>query len=81
MNDLLHNYLEELKRHNRFQKTVLGLSNPNAKHEEVDIRTYAKYVLKEGTNEEKRELMGCFKSKLKITRGIITLVTEDGSAH
>ena len=64
---------EELKRHNKFQKSVLGLSDPSAKHEEVDIKTYAKYILKEGTNEEKRELMGCFKSKLKVTKGIVTV--------
>jgi hypothetical protein len=64
---------EELKRHNKFQRTVLGLSNPKAKHEEIDIRTYAKYILKEGTNEERRELMGCFKSKLKITKGQVMI--------
>ncbi|NNM83935.1 hypothetical protein HKL94_01830 [Candidatus Parcubacteria bacterium] len=64
---------DELKRHNKFQRTVLGLSDPKAKHEEVDIRTYAKYILKEGTNEEKRELMEYFKSKLKITKGVVTI--------
>ena len=64
---------EELKRFNKFQRTVLGLSDPKAKHEEFDIRTYAKYILKEGTNEEKRELMGCFKSKIKIANGIVTV--------
>lgn len=53
---------EELKRYNRFQKTVLGLSDPAAKHTDVD-------------NEEKRELMGCLKSKLKITKGVIMIGT------
>ena len=64
---------EELKRHNKFQRTVLGLSDPKAKHEEIDFRVYAQYILKEGTNEEKRELMGCFKSKLKISEGVVTI--------
>lgn len=64
---------EELKRHNKFQRTVLGLSNAKAKHEDVDIKTYAKYVLKEGTNEERRELLGCLKSQLKITEGVVTI--------
>jgi hypothetical protein len=64
---------EELKRFNKFQRTVLGLSDPKAKHEEFDIRTYAKYILKAGTLEEKRELMGCFKSRIKITKGIVTI--------
>lgn len=64
---------EELKRYNRFQRTVLGMSDPKAKHSDVDIKTYAKYILKEGTNEEKRELMGCFKSKIKITKGVVII--------
>jgi hypothetical protein len=42
-------------------------------HEEVDLKTYVKYTLKEGSNEEKRELMGNFKSKIKITKGIVTI--------
>jgi len=29
--------------------------------------------LKEGTNEEKRELMGCFKSKFKVNNGTVTI--------
>jgi hypothetical protein len=62
-----------LKRFNKFQRTVLGSSNPKAKHEDIDLKTYAKYTLKEGSNEEKRELMGCFRSKLKITKGIVTI--------
>lgn len=64
---------DELKRHNNFQRTVLGLSNPDATHEEINIKTYAKYILKEGTNEEKRELMGCFKSKFKVMKGVVSV--------
>ena len=68
-----HKFEEELKRFNKFQRGVLGLSNPKAKHEDINSKTYAKYVLKEGTNEEKRELMGFLKSKVKITKGIVTI--------
>ncbi len=64
---------EELKRFNKFQRGVLGFSDRKTKHEDIDLKTYAKYILKEGTNEEKRELMGCFKSKIKITKGIVTI--------
>ncbi len=64
---------EELKRFNKFQRGVLGHTNPKAKHEDVDPKAYARYTLKEGSNEEKRELMGCFKSKLKITKGVVTV--------
>ena len=52
---------------------VFGISKPKAKHQEIDIKTYAKYILKEGTNQEKSELAGCFKSKLKMTKEIVTL--------
>lgn len=64
---------EELKRFNKFQRGVLGFSNSKSVHQDIDLKTYAKYILKEGTNEEKRELMGCFKSKIKITKGIVTI--------
>ena len=64
---------EELRRFNKFQRSVLGFSDHKTKHEDIDLKTYAKYILKEGTNEEKRELMGCFKSKIKITKGIVTI--------
>lgn len=65
-----YKFEDELKRFNKFQRTVLGLAKSGSNHDEVDIKTYAKYILKEGTNEEKRELMGCFRSKLKITKGV-----------
>jgi DNA invertase Pin-like site-specific DNA recombinase len=64
---------DELKRHNKFQRTVLGFSGEKEKHKDIDLKTYAKYILKDGTNEEKRELMGCFKSKIKITKGVVTI--------
>ena len=64
---------EELKRFNKFQRGVLGMNDSSAKHQEVDLKTYAKYTLREGTKEEKRELMGCFKSKIKITKGVVTI--------
>lgn len=62
---------EELRRFNKFQRTVLGSDDPKVKHEDTDPKVYAKYILKEGTNEEKREIMGCFKSKIKITKGVV----------
>jgi site-specific DNA recombinase len=64
---------EEIKRQNRFQRGVLGIQNPNKKHEDIDLKSYAKYILKDGTNEEKRELMGCFKSQIKVTKGVVEI--------
>jgi hypothetical protein len=63
-----HKFEEELKRHNKFNRGVLKIKNQDKAYQDVDLKTYAKYILKDGTNEEKRELMGCFKSKIKITK-------------
>ena len=56
---------KEMERFNHFRNKVLGLSNEElAKQSALDLRAYAKYLLKEGTTEEKREIMQSFKSRL-----------------
>lgn len=56
---------KEMDRLNHFRNKVLGLTDEEvADQKKLDLRAYAKYVLKEGTIEEKRELMQSFKSKL-----------------
>lgn len=62
----------ELKRFNRFQKVVLG-SNPDVTHKDADLKTYAKYILKEGSILEKRQLISYFKTKLVITKKVVTI--------
>jgi len=62
----------ELRRFNKFQRAVLE-ETPEKTHKDADLKTYAKYILKEGTNAEKRQLMGHFKTKLKIARKIVTI--------
>lgn len=64
---------EELKRHNKFHRAVLGMKGKADAHHEIDLRDYAKYVLREGSNEEKRELMGCFKSRIAVLKKVVTL--------
>lgn len=64
---------EELKRYNKFNRGVLGMNSPSSKHKEIDLKTYAKYILMNGSNEEKRELMGCFKSRIKVTAKVVTI--------
>ena len=64
---------EELKRFNKFHKGVLGVSGKQEKHKDIDLKTYTKYLLKEGSNEEKRELMGCFKSQVVVRDKLVTL--------
>jgi len=36
------------------------------KLKEVDIQNYAKYILLEGTKQEKRDLLECLKSKIYL---------------
>jgi DNA invertase Pin-like site-specific DNA recombinase len=62
---------EEVDRYNKFQHTVLKMQGQesNADKKEVfNIRTYAKYVLKEGKMIEKRELLASLKSRLILTK-------------
>jgi len=60
-------------RHNRFNQAVLGIKNPSGKYSDIDLKTYVQYILKSGSNEEKRELMGCFKSRIKVTQKVVTI--------
>ena len=64
---------EELKRYNKFHRGVLGVSSSSTKHKDIDLKTYAKYILKEGSNEEKRELMGCLESKVCVKDKVVRL--------
>jgi hypothetical protein len=62
----------EIQRFSKMQKFFLGtkekISIPS-----VDIRGYEKYVLREGANEEKREILGCFKSRIYLAEKKIIL--------
>jgi hypothetical protein len=64
---------DELKRFNRFQRGVLQFSDGKIKQKEIDLKTHIKYVLHEGSNQEKRELMGCFKSRIKVVDGVVAI--------
>lgn len=55
---------EEVKRFSRFQSMVLGKKVKKETVDDVDVRMYAKYLLKEGTQVEKRNLLSNLKSKL-----------------
>ncbi len=54
---------EEIVRYNKFRMGVLGAKKKD-RAPDIDIRTYAKYLLKDGTITEKRELLSCLKSQL-----------------
>ena len=56
---------EELARFNKFRVGVLGQKKETA-NTDVDIRNYVKYLLRDGTITEKRELLLFMRSKLVI---------------
>src|SRR3989344_1540251 len=56
---------EEGARDNKFRIGVLGMKTKD-RNSAIEERNYAKYLLKEGTITEKRELLSCLKSALVL---------------
>ena len=69
---------DEIKRFNIFQRSVLGAKDGGKIKTDVDtdIRNYAKYLLKEGSTVEKRELLGNLRSRILYKDKVLTLVKE-----
>jgi DNA invertase Pin-like site-specific DNA recombinase/predicted metal-binding protein len=55
----------EIQKFKSFQQIVLG-DKGKVIVEDIDVRNYAKYVLREGSDNEKRELLGNIRSKIVI---------------
>lgn len=55
---------DEIARFNIFQRSVLGATDKIKNNTETYIRNYAKYILKEGTVGEKRELLANLRSRI-----------------
>ncbi len=72
--DIKKKFEAEVVRLNKFQRSFVAASNgPKIKTKDVDFKDYARYVLKEGTMTERREFMGCIKSKLTVTKKVVAL--------
>lgn len=64
----------EVDRFNKFQSMVFNNKTLNKKDKPtVDMRVYAKYVLKEGSVIEKRELLANLRSKITLKDKVLTL--------
>lgn len=59
---------DEIVRFIKFHKGVPGINGKAEAHQDIDLKDYTKYVLREGGNEEKRELLGCLKSKILLSQ-------------
>jgi len=68
---------EEIKRFNRLQRLATkGTPKYSINEDDVNTREYAKYVLREGTPLEKRELLGHLRSRLVLNDKKISLIEE-----
>jgi len=65
---------QEVGRYYKFSKNVLKIDDEKSKSQkEIDMRNYAKYLLKEGSMLEKRELLSNLQSKLVMKNKKIIL--------
>lgn len=67
---------DEVARFNIFQRSVLGSTDKVKNREDMDIRNYAKYILKEGSVSEKRELLGNLRSRIVYKDKTLTLLKD-----
>jgi site-specific DNA recombinase len=63
----------EVERIRKFQDGVFGMKAPKTNTADVDIRNYAKYILRAGTVFEKRELLMNMRSKITVANKKIQL--------
>ena len=57
---------QEVVRYNISRRMVLGKGKDSKPEEDLDIKIYTRYLLKEGSMIEKRELLANVKSRLKL---------------
>jgi len=66
---------KEIQLHNEFQESVLEKEvKEKVKIKEIDIRNYAKHILRKRPLHEKRELLSCLRSKLVLRDKQISLL-------
>jgi len=71
----MHKSMEdEVKRFNKFQKNVFGVKEKIKTDEDLNIRKYAKYLLKEGSTSEKRLLLSNLRSRIRYEDKELSLI-------
>ncbi len=73
MKDRIRN---EIQAHNEFQESVLGRAvQEKTKIKDIDIRNYAKHILRKRSVYEKREVLSHLRSKLVLKEKRVSLAT------
>ena len=62
----------EVQRFKKFNQIVLN-SKDKIEVGDIDIRNYCKYIFRNGTDGEKRDLLGCLKNKITLKEKLISL--------
>ena len=65
---------KEVARFKKFQKVLLGITQP-IQIDDIDIRDYTRFILRDGEDHEKRELLSCLKSKIALKEKVVVLAT------
>ncbi len=65
---------KEVGRFKKFQLSLLGIKD-KVVAEDIDIKNYAKYILRDGTNLEKRELLSCLTSKIAVREKKLEIIS------
>lgn len=76
-------FQEEVDRYKKFKRMMFGIDKIeaaiNQEADDIDFKTYAKYILKEGSIFEKRELLTNMKSWMKLkNRQLVIEEKEEG---
>ncbi len=62
----------DLLRYKKFQRSLLGKTT-NVHVDDIDIRNYTKFILRDESINEKRELLSCFNSQILLSQKSIAL--------
>jgi len=62
----------DVARYKKFTRALMGETS-NVTTKDIDVKDYVKFLLKEGSMEEKRELLSSFKSKILLKNKLVSL--------
>lgn len=70
----------EVKRFKLFQQMLLG-EKAQIAVKDIDIRNYAKFILQEGNQDERRDFMSCLKTRITLSNKLISLDKPNTSKY
>ena len=62
----------EVTRYKKFMRSLLG-EKSNILADDIDTKEYVKFLLKEGSLEEKREILSCFEANICLKKKTVSL--------